>query len=275
MWGRLSCKRGLLIRGGWEVDMAPSILLSLLSSCLFCFTHQQRQHRQHHPGHEMCISTRDHVYFWVVCCCCFFPYRISVWCSRATASPAWSAKQKDREEKEGDEEKGREREMVVVFQVMTTSSSTSWIVGNEALMGKPDAAASLVMSQSQDEQALSKIHLTGSKLYFQTISPSSVFAPPLLHRGWWCGWQRLLTDLIRCCFCEEDVCFPRLTVSRLHFMFSSCFSRQSFSLFITHVHTHTHMHMLHLGNYKVKLTKPPLLFYLPLILLTAHTSSVC
>lgn len=55
----------------------------------------------------------------------------------------------------------REREMVA-FQVMITSQSTSGIVGNEALMGKPGAVASSVMSQSQDEQAQSKIRLTGS-----------------------------------------------------------------------------------------------------------------
>lgn len=58
-------------------------------------------------------------------------------------------------------EREREKEMVA-FQVMITSQSTSGIVGNEALMGKPGAVASSVMSRCQDEQAQSKIHLTGS-----------------------------------------------------------------------------------------------------------------
>ncbi len=123
----------------------------------------------------------------------------------------------------------RERE----FQVMITSQSTSGIVGNEALRGKPGAVASSVMSQCQDEQAQSKIHLTGSTAVW--LLPSQRVSPRFLLRRRQSERRQLLTDLIHRRLGEEDVYFPCLTTSRHRFTFTSCFS-----LFLPHTHTRAH-----------------------------------
>lgn len=120
---------------------------------------------------------------------------------------------------------------------MTTSQSTSGIVGNEALMRKPGAVASSVMSQWQDEQAQSKIHLTGSKEELECC----------FFRLWQSERGQLLTDLVRRRLGEEDVCF--LTTSRLLVTFTSCFSRRSFFTFFFFL---PHKHTGHLGNYEVR-----------------------
>jgi len=248
MQGGLSCTRGLLIRGESESDS------SLLFSSLF-----------HASAVTITAASPRtwNVYFYQGSCLflsCFLTEHLCDAPERQLRLPDQrSRKTGRRRRKEREREREREKRPRFRWWRHLCQPLGLWVMRLSWKSQLGDVTVprwtSTIKDSSDKRQGRARLFL------LPNISPSC------LPRWWQWEWRQLLADLIHRHLCKKDVCSPSLTTSRLLFTFTSCFPDRCFTLFATHKG--------HLGNYKVQLTKLPLLFYLPLSLLTAPTTSVC